>query len=54
MASYEEIKKAILDVAGNPDNGIVYELAPAFASAVLALDEQEIVERRVVKAKETR
>jgi hypothetical protein len=54
MASYEEIKKAILDVAGNPDNGIVSELAPAFAAAIVALDKQDVVERRVVKAKETR
>jgi hypothetical protein len=54
MASHDEIKKAILAVAGNPDSGVVSDLADAFASAVAALDAEPIVERRIVKAKETR
>lgn len=54
MATHDEIKKAILAVAGNPDSGVVSDLADAFATAVVALDNTEVVERRVVKAKETR
>lgn len=54
MASHDEIKKAILAVAGNPDSGVVSELADAFAAAVVALDAKPVVERRIVKAKETR
>lgn len=54
MASYEDIKKTILDVAGNPDSGVVSELAPAFATAIVALDNQEVIERRIISAKETR
>jgi hypothetical protein len=39
MASRDEIKKAILDVAGNPTSGIIKEMAGLFADAVAALDE---------------
>ena len=58
MATKEQIKKAILDVAGNPESGIIAELADKFADAVAKLDspvaasgEKEI---RVNQAKEVR
>jgi hypothetical protein len=38
MASKAEIKKAILDVAGNPDSGVIFDLADRFADAVVAID----------------
>lgn len=38
MASKEEIKKAILSVAGNPESGDVWALADQMAEAVLGLD----------------
>jgi hypothetical protein len=58
MATKEQIKKAILDVAGNPESGVIAELADAFADAVAKIDsaaspsaEKEI---RVNQAKEVR
>jgi len=53
MASKDEIKKAILDVAGNPDSGVIRDLAEAFATAIVELD-KPTKEVRVVEAKETR
>lgn len=50
MASKEQIKKVILDIAGNPTNGAVKELADKWASAIVALD----VETKSVIEKETR
>lgn len=38
MADKEQVKKIILDVAGNPDSGIIRELADAWASAIVGLD----------------
>lgn len=38
MATREDIKKAILAVAGNPESGIVAQLADAMADAVVGLD----------------
>jgi hypothetical protein len=38
MAKMEEIKKVILDVAGNPDSGVVAELAEQWAIAIASLD----------------
>lgn len=38
MATKEDIKKAILAVAGNPDSGIVHSLADAWADAIVGLD----------------
>jgi hypothetical protein len=37
MASKAEIKKAILDVAGNPDSGVIFQLADAWAEAIVGL-----------------
>lgn len=38
MANREEIKKAILEVAGNPESGPVAKLADAWADAIVGLD----------------
>lgn len=53
MASKDEIKKAILKVAGNPATGPIAELADAFAEAIEALD-KPAREVRIVESKETR
>jgi len=68
MADREAIKKAILDVAGNPSAGVIAEWADRFADAVAELDAPKKVdapkpevkrdidtrETRKVEAKETR
>ena len=61
MASKEQIKQAILEVAGNPESGVVRELADAWATAIVAIDEPEAAastapakETRVISATETR
>lgn len=38
MAKMEEIKKVILDVAGNPESGVVAEYAEKWAIAIASLD----------------
>ncbi|NBU23746.1 MAG: hypothetical protein EBS38_07570 [Actinobacteria bacterium] len=38
MATKDQIKKAILDVAGNPDSGAIKELVDAWADAIVDLD----------------
>ena len=38
MANMEEIKAVILDVAGNPETGLVAELAEQWAIAIASLD----------------
>lgn len=38
MASRDEIKKVILDVAGNPESGAIAQLADAWADAIASLD----------------
>jgi hypothetical protein len=53
MASQEQIKEAILRVAGNPDSGVVADLANEFAIAIVELDQQKR-ETRIVTAKEIR
>lgn len=53
MATKEQIKSAILEVAGNPDAGIIKDLADAFAAAVVAID-APVKETRVDAPKETR
>lgn len=40
MAKFEEIKKAILEVAGNPESGVVRQYADKWAEAIVALDEE--------------
>jgi hypothetical protein len=55
MATVEQIKKAILDVSGNPDSGLVRDNVDTWAQAVWELDnEVKPKETRVVEAKETR
>jgi hypothetical protein len=53
MASKEQIKEAILKVAGDPGVGVIFELADEMADAIVAID-QPVIERRIVKPKETR
>lgn len=38
MPNKDEIKKVILDVAGNPESGVVKDLADAWATAIEKLD----------------
>jgi hypothetical protein len=52
MATRDEIKKAILDVAGNPSVGVIAEWADRFADAVVELDKPQV--KREVDARETR
>lgn len=40
MANFEEIKKAILQVAGNPSSGVVLELADEWAAAIVSIDQK--------------
>jgi hypothetical protein len=60
MADREAIKKAILDVAGNPASGVIAEWVDRFADAVVALDRPKTArefdqrETRKVEAKEIR
>lgn len=63
MATKEQIKRAILEVAGNPESGVVYNLADAWADAIVGLDTPAIAsiaptgpakETRVTKPEELR
>lgn len=58
MATREDIKKAILAAAGNPDSGVVAEMADVMADAVYELDnpkpKKDTKEIRVDKPEETR
>lgn len=38
MANKEQIKKTILDIAGNPSSGAIASLADAWAEAIAELD----------------
>jgi hypothetical protein len=38
MATQQEIKNAILAVAGNPDSGVIFDYADRMASAIVGLD----------------
>ena len=58
MASKDDIKRAILKVAGNPSVGVIADLADDLAKAVWELDNTNSYnpakEARVVESKETR
>lgn len=69
MASKEDIKKVILEVAGNPESGVVPALADKWADAIVELDNptrekqakvqdaikhDAIKETRITKPEETR
>jgi hypothetical protein len=49
MATRDEIKKAILEVAGHPETGVVRELVNKWADAIVDIDSPEAppVVRRV-------
>lgn len=53
MAKYEEIVKTILDLAGNPASGVIADLAPVWAKAIVELD-APAVEKRVIDIPEKR
>lgn len=38
MATKNEIKDAILAIAGNPESGVIFELADRWADAIVGLD----------------
>jgi len=58
MATKDDIKKAILKVAGNPAVGVIAEMADDLAKAIWELDNTNSYnpakEARVVDSKETR
>jgi hypothetical protein len=57
MATKEQIKDAILKAAGNPETGVIADMADQFAEAVLGLEEKSSTpakETRVVESKEIR
>jgi len=58
MATKEQIKKAILEVAGYPISGAIADLADSMADAVVAIDTPAVVgevkEARVTKPTEIR
>lgn len=57
MASKDQIKAAILKVAGNPTSGNIRDLAEDMADAIVALDNppaQPTKEKRVVNSTEIR
>jgi hypothetical protein len=39
MATFDEVKATILDVAGNPTSGAIADLADAWAAAIVSLDQ---------------
>jgi predicted amino acid-binding ACT domain protein len=56
-----KVKEAILKVAGNPETGVIAELADAMAEAVVDIDKpvetkkfNPIAETRIQEVKETR
>jgi hypothetical protein len=58
MATKQEIKAAILYVAGNPTTGAIADLADSMAEEILAIDNPPVKvqekESRVTKPEETR
>jgi hypothetical protein len=65
MATKDQIKKAILDIAGNPESGPIASLADAWAEAIVGLDstvpskesassDKPAKETRILKAEEKR
>lgn len=39
MATFEQVRAVILDVAGNPSSGAIAELADKWAAAIVSIDE---------------
>ena len=54
MADREAIKKAILDVAGNPSSGVIAEYADRFADAVVELSAPKREVKREIDTREKR
>lgn len=54
MASKEQIKKAILKVAGDPVSGVIFDLSEKWAEAIVALDAPQAVAAAPATPKETR
>jgi hypothetical protein len=61
MATFEQIKKAILDTAGNPVSGVIVQIADDLARAIVELDKPKASDEkpktpdtRVQKADEKR
>jgi hypothetical protein len=55
MASVEQIKQVILEVAGYPETGIAKDLAQKWAEAIAGIDNPKVdVEKRVIDAVEIR
>lgn len=54
MATRDEIKKTILDVAGNPEAGVVVTYVDRWADAIVKLDEPEQPKKAAREVKETR
>lgn len=57
----QKVKEAILKVAGNPETGVIAELADAMAEAVVGIDKpvetkkfEPVKETRIQEVKETR
>tara|TARA_R110000851_G_scaffold63426_1_gene145179 strand:+ start:968 stop:1132 length:165 start_codon:yes stop_codon:yes gene_type:complete len=54
MATYDDVKKTLLRVAGDPVSGPVKDLVDDWARAIVALDAEPAKETRVLKASEKR
>lgn len=54
MASKEQIKKTILEVAGNPVSGVIADLAEAWAEAIYTIDNPKAAAHAPAAEKETR
>jgi hypothetical protein len=39
MATFDQVKAVILDVAGNPSSGAIAELADQWAAAIVSIDQ---------------
>jgi len=54
MASKQEIKNAILKVAGDPVSGVIHDLSEEWAEAIIALDAPQVAASAPAAHKETR
>jgi hypothetical protein len=54
MASKADIKKVILEIAGDPISGVIYDLAEEWAEAIVALDAPQVAASAPAAYKETR
>lgn len=54
MATKEQMKKAILEVAGNPDSGVIRDNVDKFVDAIVAIDNEPKPEKKESTDKENR